>query len=241
MKKLWFVLDNQIVSGPFTSDEIYEGYRTGHFHTDAQVWWKGQRFWIPVSQWMTELPNIMQALESKSTPKNWYYSFDGQSYGPMSKPELVNEIKKYSDYSRLQINHNGSEDWHKLFEFQELLSELGMNRRQHYRAPILGEVSILRHQDKFVGRAASISVGGIGVIGVSQLTKGEEVQMVVRSSLLASPIRTHAIVASVDESGFVGFQFTSINSESKAIISDYVKQFEAQVEKENLIPTKKIA
>lgn len=233
MSHAWFVFKNNVVSGPFQTEQIREQVQSEQIPNTAFIWCKGQREWIPAWNWEAQLVNLSDGAASFSTPTqpSWYYDAGASTHGPMSQAELIQQLKSSTDLNRTRVWAVGMPRWTSLFEVPELMEQLGMNHREHPRAPLLGSVVISKASEdaqSTLMKASSISVGGLGLRGAHSFQKGDLVNLVVKASELSGPIHIQGEIVYTTKSECTGIRFSKIHPETQSIIFDYVKRFHAE-------------
>lgn len=229
MEKIWFVFNAGEVLGPFSTEEISKGIDRSKWQSDALIWWKGQNEWIPISNWKQQLPLILDARNRK-TGSMWYIEKQGQKFGPISKIDLIQFLKSSPGVDDIHLWSEHSSEWRPVYSYPEVVKELGFYLRSSPRAQIIGTVSIHGYPNPF--KLEMIGEGGFGILGGSQLTRGELHKVTLASPLLVNPVRVDASVRFISSKGEVGFKFENITAESEAIIVDYVKQYKDTVDNE---------
>lgn len=224
----WFVCQDESVQGPYSTDEVKSSLAGGSFSLDCLIWGRGRKEWSPISQWLKDADH-QKDQRSQVQEQLWHYALDGASKGPMTRAQLVNEIKAIADKGEVLVWTKGMKAWADLFEFHDLLDEIGLNRREHPRARITGQAVIKTEDGRvIVGHLKSISGGGLGVNQILEpLTIGQSVFVDIRANELGEGITVKATVQYVTQSAFVGMKFSSISMENKARILQYVKQVAA--------------
>lgn len=225
MEKLWFIYCHEEVSGPYSTDEVKRNILAGKWTADAQVWWKGQKEWLALDKWHANLEHILEANRQQGQQPVWYAERGGQQTGPMTKNDLVNHLKTLPDVKNVRLWTVGLNHWSNLFEFHEIVHQLGITKRGYDRAPIMGQVQIQRNGEVTHKPLASVSGGGLGVRDAGMLGAGEIITVAIQSPLLIAPVRATAKVMYVESSGYAGLQFQQIHIESKTTLMDYVRQF----------------
>jgi hypothetical protein len=228
VQKIWFVYSNGIVNGPFDTQKVREGLTQGNWTSSAFVWWKGQREWMPIRIWENQLEKILKAETEKIQSPVWYVDVSGSPVGPLTQKEMLDHLQGISDLNRVRLWTVGMNKWTNLFDLHNIMDQLGLSRREHERAPLLGTVVVTQNSENappIHTRAASISGGGIGLNGAQGLTRGDEVQLLVKSNEFPNPIRVKAVVAYVTSQGYAGLRFLNIHQETSALIFDYVRKF----------------
>jgi hypothetical protein len=228
----WFLLQEERVRGPFSTDEIKAQVAEGQIESSCLIWGRPQATWQNVSWWLKESGQMTITHQSEIVEQKWHYALNGDSKGPFTRIELVNEMKTLRNKGEILIWTKGMKSWVDLYEFHDLLDEIGLNRREHPRAPIEGAV-IVRFNDKtYVGQLKTISPGGFGAIQLnSQLAIGQQITVDIKSDQLNTPITVKANVQYGSDNGYYGFKFLGINMEAKAIIMEYIRSSKNTQEK----------
>lgn len=228
MNPSWFVYSNDVVTGPFETDQVRAQLRTGQIAPGSYIWWKGQREWIPVTLWESQLATIVKSTTERAQSPVWYIDNGGSSIGPLTQKELLDNLKGVNQLNHVKLWAAGMEKWTSLYELSDVMEQLGISRRENARAPLMGSVAITRSNDDpkgFVLKAASVSVAGMGVIGVHDLRKGDELSLLIKSSEFRGPLHLRGIVAYVTSNGYAGIRFHKVSAEMQSVIFDYVKRF----------------
>ncbi len=162
------------------------------------------------------------ATES-SVVQLWHYAIDGASKGPLTRAEMINELRGVQSKDEILIWTKGMKSWADLYDFGDLLDELGLNRREHARAPIRASAVIRFNDQIIIGQIKSISEGGFRVASIeTHLSIGQVVDIEIKSEQLAQTILAKASVQYMTELGNYGFRFQSISQEAKSSIIDFV-------------------
>lgn len=224
----WFLYSNDVVSGPFSTEDVQNKIVTGVLGANAHVWWKGQREWIPISTWLNQVDRVVQSANDRAQKPVWYVDAGKSPTGPLTEKELIDHLKTTSSLARVRLWAVGMEKWTSLFELAEVMELLGLSRRENERAPLMGTVAVSRSNDDpqgFVLRAASISVAGMGVQGRHDLRAGDSISMVVKSAEMPSTLTLRGEIAYVTANGYAGIRFEKVQPDSHSMIVDYVKRF----------------
>lgn len=225
---MWFVYSNEVVSGPFDTQQVKEQLNLGRWTESSFIWWKGQREWMPIQAWSSQLNTILRNREEKTHSPVWYLDVTGSPIGPLTQSEMLQHLRSLSNLNRVRLWTVGMEKWTNLFDLPEIMDQLGVMKRENERAPLMGAVAISRFSEDarpIVARAASISVGGLGVNDAHGLTKGDEVQVLIKSQEFPGPIRIKAHIVYVTAQGYAGMKFHNVHGETASLILDYVKKF----------------
>ena len=228
MAKLWFIYTNNVVSGPFTTEQVHERIQSGACPRESFIWWKGQREWLSVTTWEQQLEKIVKADQSKSENPIWYVDQGQNPVGPLTENEMLETLRGNTDLSRVRLWSVGMAKWTNVFELPEVMDQMGISRREHERAPLMGQVAVTRTTDvpqTFMAAAGSVSISGMGLNGAHALKKGDEVQLVVKSHEFPQAMHFHGTVVYVTSQGYAGIKFSKVHPESQSLIFDYVKKF----------------
>lgn len=235
MSQAWFLYIDNVVSGPFNTDQVKSKIREENLKAKCFIWWKGQREWIPVSTWEKDLDAILEASATAKKKPIWYVDVGGtKPAGPLTQNEMIEMIKSAREIDRIRLWAIGMKQWQSIFELHDVMEMVGISRRETARAPLMGSVAINRTGEDpkgFVVKAASISVAGLGVAEAFDLRRGDQVSLLVKSSDLKGQIHVRGEVVYVTPTGYAGIRFHQIHPESQSIIHDYVKRFTVESEK----------
>jgi hypothetical protein len=228
MAHAWFIHSNDVVTGPFDTETVRTKLQTGQVPAGSFIWWKGQREWIPVSAWASQVDQIVQSASDRSLKPVWYIDAGKTPLGPLTENELIDNLKSMTTLARVRLWAVGMEKWTSLFEIPEVMESLGLSRRENQRAPLMGTVAITRSNEDpkgYVLRTASISVGGLGVNGKHDLRSGDVVSLLVKSPEIPGNMHLRGQVAYVTGNGYCGIRSEQVHSEMQSMILDYVKKF----------------
>ena len=230
MAHAWFIYSNDLVSGPFETEVVREKLNTGQIPAGSFIWWKGQREWIPVASWESQVDQIIRSAADRVQKPVWYIDAGKTPLGPLTESELIENLKSMASLSRIRLWAVGMEKWTSLFEISEVMESLGLSRRENQRAPLMGTVAVTRSNEDpkgFVLKAASISIAGLGVTGPHDLRMGDVVSLLIKSAEIPGNIHLRGEVAYVSSNGYAGIRFERVHPETQSIIFDYVKRFNA--------------
>ncbi|MCX7978006.1 MAG: PilZ domain-containing protein [Bdellovibrionaceae bacterium] len=220
MSARWFLNYGNNISGPFSEEEV-ENRLPGM--PDAFIWAKGLSEWIPVSEW----PNIRQQLPhllNTAAEPRWRYRVDGTEYGPMFFKDLIASLHEIPQLESVEVISDNHADWRNVYHVQAVVDELGITRRAHARVPIMGILSIEEPQ-KMDFRIVSISEGGLGINGAENFRLGESYKGLIKSQNLGINIPCRFEVVYIAPDGYAGLRFTSLSSEGRGVIVEYVRKF----------------
>ena len=224
---VWFIYSDEIVTGPFSTDQVRDKIGKGEVPANSFVWWKGQREWLPVAQWEQSLKGLLNPAETQHKPV-WYIDNGGSPMGPLTQGEVIQNLRGLPELGRVRLWAVGMESWTSLFEFHDIMEILGISRRENDRAPLMSAVAVNRSSDDPKGyllRAASVSIAGMGLTGDHDLRRGDEVAILIKNSEIGTNVHVRGEVAYVTERGYVGVRFHRVHPETLARINEYVTKF----------------
>ena len=225
MDKIWFVYDKSLVSGPYTTTSLRDKLSAGELKTKSKVWWKGQRDWIDLADWIDNHADYESRINNGEEAV-WYALKNGHHIGPSTKQELIGILSDLNNLNKIRVWKRGQEKWATVYQFNDISDELGITKRRHPRAPIIGEVILSQSGRQNSHIAASISEGGLGITGNSFLKVGTEIKLMLRSPLLVNAVSATAIVRHISDT-YTGMEYLEIDDKFKEMISEYVAQFAA--------------
>ncbi|OFZ11619.1 MAG: hypothetical protein A2Z20_01215 [Bdellovibrionales bacterium RBG_16_40_8] len=218
----WFIMQDEKIKGPYAHEEVKALYEGGQITRDCLIWGRSQDNWQGIVLWI----NTQHEEEHEMTFEQlWHFAIDGNSKGPLSRKDLVAELRELRYKGEILVWTKGMSAWADIFDFHDLLDEIGINRREHPRAHIAGSV-VVKFQDKtMIGLLKTIGPGGFGATQIdSILTLGQTVTVELKSERLNAPLVAKATVQYASDTGLYGFKFNGINMESRAHIMDYIRR-----------------
>lgn len=228
MNLIWYIYSNDIVSGPFSTENVESGLSQSKWSNQAMIWWKGQRDWVSIETWRKDLAKILESLKSNIQTMAWYAEYLGTQKGPMNAKELFNFVQINGILGSCRVWAVGMERWTTIFEIPELVAYFGITRRKHPRAPFKGELIIKKEtniNDSLIAHAGSISAGGMSIKGLDAINIGENINLQLKSPLLTQGIQSNAIVVYTNIAGYTGLEFKDLPEEFESIITSYTNQF----------------
>lgn len=226
MASLWFVTKDEMVFGPLLSEEVEEKLRSSDIAPDDLIWGRGMSSWQSLRWWQQELPNLQDntvVAELTGINEAWHYALGGQSFGPFNRVDLIGELKNVLDISQVMLWTKGMKEWAQVFEFHDILTEVGVNKRIFPRAELHGKGVIKADGNTLVAELLTISEGGLGVHLQSGLVPGQTVTVEIQSPQFRAHFAARAEVRYCSN-GVVGLRFTNLNSEGKGAITTFVRQ-----------------
>lgn len=219
----WFILNRDQVAGPFSTEEIKSNVKSGLFDSQCLIWGHPQEEWKGISWWMNEAETHQYGTLPIKTLMEWHFAVAGEAHGPLPWEKLLSELRKIEQKEDLMLWTKGQKQWTSIFDFPDVMKALGMDRRQHTRAPIVGHVIVRVQEQIIIGKLVDISQGGFGVTQMEGLTKGQIVDVYIKSENFREDIHAKAEVRYLDRKGYTGFRFDQIHMEAKSTIIDYVR------------------
>ncbi len=219
----WFVQKNENVEGPISTDDVQTRLQTGQLSDKHMIWGRGLETWITLSHWQQELPHLATGGQVEVVQEMWHYASGGKSLGPFPKSLLVEELKNVENVGDVMIWTKGMKEWAPLFEFHDLLSAVGINKRQYPRADLTGRALIKTSGMTLIGKLLTLSEGGCGIAIEQGLVPGQAFTLEMQSPGFRDTLHAKAECRYVSE-GIAGIRFTQISKETKSAIIQFVKQ-----------------
>jgi len=234
MKPSWFVHKNGLVLGPFVESEVTNQLSSGTLDGSCLVWSRSTAEWTPLDQWETIKNGHLASAKSEGA-RVWYCdSGTGQPLGPITEVELVQLLRGFENMDAIKLWTEGMKDWSRVFDLPNVLDLVGISRREHPRAPILGQAALTLLEPGSQTQMAplqSISIGGLGArVSEGGLSRGDRVQILIKSPDLGASVHASGIVMYVARSGVLGIRFVDISAEAKTLIFDHVRKFTGRQE-----------
>lgn len=220
--KRWFVLLDDKISGPFESAEVEQKIGST---TEAEIWGRGLPEWVDFPRWRT-LQTQHPALPNMELERRYKFRYEGKESQFMSLTQLVSQLKRYRDFTQMEVWGEGLEGWSDIFKVPQIVDQLGISRRTHTRVPIMGTADCETGEYKFRARVISISQGGIGITEGHGLQIGQKYKIAISSANLFVVIHCTCEVVYVGHDGYAGLRFENISGESKSVIVEYVRKFQ---------------
>jgi hypothetical protein len=218
-------MQGEKVRGPFSKEEVMAEITDGRANAESLIWGRSLPVWNTVQKWRGEVDKTDILVKKEESLQMWHYAIDGTSKGPLSRSELVNEIKNLRNSSEILVWTKGMKAWSDLYQFHDLVDEIGFNRREHPRSPIEGAVILKSDKTCFMGNLKTISPGGFGANKIDlNLSIGQTVEVEIKSEKLSDVLNIKATVQYISEAGFFGFQFQNISQEAKSVILEYLRK-----------------
>lgn len=223
-EKRWFLLNEGQVTGPYSVDEVETQAAT---LKTPMVWGRGQNEWVSLDKWtkMAKDEASLAKTSGKSSDRIWKVRVSHQEMKPMDHDQMIDFLKKQTDYGEIQIWTEGYTEWKDIYQIHKIMDELGVSRRAHPRVPIMGTLQCEGTTNTFTARALSISEGGLGVTEALDVKIGEKFKTILKSANLPASVHATCEVVYVADEGYAGMKFVTIQAEAVAGIIEYVKKF----------------
>lgn len=220
----WFISHQEETFGPLLAEEVVDMISEGTLPPTALVWGAPLEGWKPFGWWKANLDSILERATKKPDRRLWHYALNGDTFGPLERSELIEKLQVLDgDANDALIWTKGMKTWAPIYEFHDIMDEVGVNRRHFPRAPVQGKVVLHHGEDVFNGNLISISEGGFGVSHFPyDLSPGLSVKVEIKCDQLGGSIYAIAQLRYLDDNS-IGFKFTNINQESLSQIITYVK------------------
>ena len=211
-------------------EKVREMSSQGAIRPDFLIWSCAQSHWSTLAQWEKKLPQILEEYENTINKylQNWYYMYEKESYGPFPKKQLIEKISKIKRKKEVALWTEGISSWLNIFEFKDILSEVGINRRAHPRVDVEGTVIIKVDGQTHLAQLKTISAGGCGLTQATHLSVGQRMHIEIQSKHFMAPLKAIAEVRYISKSGFVGIKFEQIHMESQSAIIEYIKNLDVR-------------
>jgi hypothetical protein len=223
----WFIQSGESIEGPLTTDDIQVRIHANSLPRNALIWGPGSEAWQTPPAWLESLTGMRStSRDPEPAVEAWHYAVGGQSYGPMSRENLVEQLKNFPG-GEIMLWSKGMKEWAPLYEFHDLLNEVGINKRQYPRADLTGKVVIKVNGNSIIAPLLSISEGGFGAALESGLVAGENLTAELQSAAFREMFHVKAEVRYVGQ-GVIGFKFTQVSVEARGAIIQFIKQNQIQ-------------
>lgn len=219
----WFIYKQDKVQGPYSTEDLKSLVGNGELDKDILIWGKPSRHWLSVDRWQIDLPALLENTKDEKDNRLWHFALDGNSQGPFTRDQLLDELRNLKSTQDVLLWTKGMKSWSPIYEFFDIMDDIGFNRRQCPRAALDGKLVVKVGDLKRIGKIVTVSEGGFGASNLNDLVIGETYPVEIQSPVFSEPVNAKAQLRYRTETGFCGFQFTSLNSESKAKIIQHVK------------------
>ncbi|MDX9732379.1 MAG: GYF domain-containing protein [Bdellovibrionales bacterium] len=228
MKILWFVHREGTVLGPYTTAEVESRISSGSLGEDSMIWARGTNEWSPVAKWKA-LSSSLEESSKKNNNRIWYCDSGlGHPAGPLNQTELIEHLKGINRWDTVTLWGTGLSKWLPLFEVPEVMDLVGISRRAHPRAPLLGQAALTPVGSTIPAQllpTLTVSIGGFGVKNAGFLHRGDLVQISIRSREIPSAVHATGEVLYVSRNGEAGIKFRDLSTEAQSVLFDHIRRF----------------
>lgn len=219
----WFVSKNETIDGPMSTDDVQSKVQNGSFDGSFMIWGAGMEQWQRLDWWARELPRLATHVHPEPVIEAWHYALNGKSHGPLKRDALIAELKNLNSLNDVMLWTKGMKEWAPLFEFHDILTAVGVNKRLFPRADLQGKVILRDGGSTLVAPLMSISEGGVGLHLENGIEPGQQLSIEIHSEVFHENLQAKAEVRYV-AGGVTGLRFTQVSAETKAAIIQFVRQ-----------------
>ena len=94
----WFISVNDVISGPFSTDEVRAKMASGLSRERSFIWCKGQNEWLALSAWENQISEIVQETIDGGKKSIWYIDTGDAPFGPLTKNEMVASLRAHKKW-----------------------------------------------------------------------------------------------------------------------------------------------
>ncbi|WP_413557005.1 PilZ domain-containing protein [Bdellovibrio sp. HCB209] len=225
MSKIWFILNDGQVTGPFEPGEVESQIAS---FKEPLIWGRGQVEWDTPSKWRVKVKEMVPVSAPGDQSKNWMTRIEGKVNKEAFKySDMIVQLKKMTDLSQVDISTDGGKTWKEVYALQQVVDDLGISRRSHPRVPIVGtlEFEVGTTSATVKCRVISISEGGLGINDAESLQIGQKFFATLTSPNLYQTITTTCEVVYMGNDGYAGLRFVGLPEEFKSSVIEYVRKF----------------
>ncbi|MEK2688734.1 PilZ domain-containing protein [Bdellovibrio sp. GT3] len=225
MSKIWFILNEGQVTGPFEPEEIESQIAS---MKEVSIWGRGQGEWETPSKWRAKIKSLPPVTAASDQSKTWLTRIEGKpSKTPVVYSDMIAQLKKMTDLSQVDISTDGGRTWKEVYALQQVVDDLGISRRSHPRVPIVGTLEFEPSETSasIKCRVISISEGGLGINDADGLQIGQKFFATLSSPNLYQTITTTCEVVYIGNDGYAGLRFVGLPEEFKSSVIEYVRKF----------------
>lgn len=223
----WFVTQNESVKGPWSAEEVTNWLNAHSNHENLFIFRRGLTEWLTPKAFLDGDLGEEAGEESTQVIAEdvlWHYAHEGVSHGPMPRQELVQQLSRIKNNSTAVLWTRGMKAWVPVYEFSDIMDDIGINRRQYPRIPLTGTVKIQLEQQTFEGSGQTLSENGFGALMAMPLEPGTLITFEINSPYLNGTLRGRAEVRYVAESLLTGFKFHLLDATTRSTLAEILKQ-----------------
>jgi len=226
MAPKWFIQKDDVVDGPWSTDEVQSLIDAGKISAQSLIWGKGQAAWQRVQSWRKDSSSRGESEEGTTVvfvQETWHFALGGKSFGPFSRDALIQQLKQQDNLAEVMVWTKGMKEWAALFEFHDLLSAVGVNKRQFPRADLHGHATIKTTEGTLSAGILSISETGCGLQLDGGLASGQAFSIEIESPSFRDVLHAKGECRYM-ANGVCGIKFTSMSDETRTQIIQFVRQ-----------------
>ncbi len=222
--KIWFVLIDGQVTGPFDQNEVTQKSQE---LPDLQIWGRGQGEWVPLQKWKQSLKELPQISEQDTQNQEmWKVRLNGHEKSAANYASMIQFLRTVKEFGNVDVSVEPHTNWKDLYSVPQIVEDLGISRRSHPRVPIVGSLAIEREGgESATYRVISISEGGLGINDSQNMQIGQTFKGTLTSPNLYVSIDMACEVVYVGNDGYAGIRFVGLPAEFKTSIVEYVNKF----------------
>lgn len=223
MSRQWFIQKEDFIDGPLSTSDVQTRIQAGQLQDHHLIWGRGMERWYNPATWMAELTNLMTENHQEVVMETWHYAANGQSHGPMNRVLLISQLKDLDSLGNVMLWTKGMKEWAPLFEFHDILTDVGVNKRQFPRADLTGKAILKGSESTLSAPLVSISEGGFGIELEGGVVSGQIVTVELHSPVFRDVLHAKAEVRYTG-TGITGMKFTQLSVEARGAIIQFVRQ-----------------
>src|ERR1700722_11458480 len=98
----WFVQTGDDVEGPFRTEEVQARLQAGTLNKQHLIWAAGLEHWQSLGSWQGEVHQLSQQGPGEGADA-WHYAVSGQSKGPVTRDQLIAELKTFTGAGEIML------------------------------------------------------------------------------------------------------------------------------------------
>ncbi len=221
----WFISQSEKVQGPWNTDQVMDWLNSQQDRNGILIFRRGLTEWLTVTDFLRgDTSEFEERTLVTKEETLWHYAIEGVSHGPITRPELIQQLSRMKNNSSAVLWTRGMKAWVPVYEFSDIMDEVGINRRQYPRLAISGTVKIQFEQKAYEGTAQTISETGFGAQMAMPMEAGQIITFEIHSPQVSSAMRGRAEVRYVTGDLTTGFKFHLLDATTRTTLHDLIKQ-----------------
>lgn len=229
MSHTWYLSIQSQIFGPLSTVQVELKLRHVIQRDKALIWWHGQRDWMPVPDWQEKMQEILASVAAQTQKPIWYVMIKKRKTGPFTQKQLIENLKVIADLAEVEVWVEGMPAPRRVFEVQDVIEQLGVDRREFERTPLNAIIDANRIQGSkrsFQMKAGGVSRGGMGLIGFHDFKVAERLSLMIQCEEFGGKLHIEGEVVYLAANHYTGIRFLNLSAEARTVIYDYVKIFE---------------